>query len=650
MKPINVFIKTRSMRCVALLLAVLCGVPSASGDLLHNGLVAYWNLDEGDGDVAGDEFGSEADIGQLREEPSWMDPDDAILGNSALYFEGYNDVLVTDSMDLEVTTNEVTVSAWFNTELLPAELTEGFAGIYDSAQDAYILYLDRGSNELRFKVTDNNGTAERPGVPASMLTAEEWHHVMGVYDGPNESAKIYFDGELVDVHTNAALVDPVRLGQIAGIGSNPTDDSLGVYYFQGAIDDVAVWNRSLGRGEAMYLYNDGLGNAIGAANPDIAFLPDRPPVEPVQPTVDPVIHYSFEANLQNSGSGGATYDGTLLDTPGINEPPYGPGSVGQGLDLSENPDAITGGDAVAVDYELTDNGTIVFDYQVDKFYDFQSLWTNSVDANDWEMWIYNTGILRGRVDSDGPVSFDLNVAGGLDETYQIAFTWQRDNDTVAVELYVDGELQGEASGRWIDPGETFFIGGGDGGNDYGAGIFDEFKIYDAALTAGELLYLYSVGNVLGDFNGNGMLDTADLDEMAVGMVANDTSYDVDGDGDIDVDDRVFWVNDLATTWMGDSDFDGEFGSADLVAVFQAGKYEADVLATWAEGDWNGDQRFGSGDLVAAFQNGGYEAGPFAAELNLVPEPSGILLMLMSVLGLLGARRLERHSFAPSALI
>ena len=182
---------------------------------------------------------------------------------------------------------------------------------------------------------------------------------------------------------------------------------------------------------------------------------------------------------------------------------------------------------------LTDDGTIVFDYAVNKFYNYQSLWTNSVEPNDWEMWIYDNGVLRGRVDADGPVSLDLNAVGGLDNTYQIAFTWQRDGDTVAVELYVDGEFQGQASGGWIEPGETFFIGGGDGGNDYGAGIFDEFKIYDTALTAGELLYLFQDRGVLGDYNNNGELDAGDLDLQAVEMVKidPDLSFDLNGDND-----------------------------------------------------------------------------------------------------------------------
>ena len=219
-------------------------VPAAN---LHDGLIAYWPLDEGSEDTTADAFGTLSDNGLLRESPAWLLPGAAMLGNSALYFEGYQDVLVPSSTDLDVTTNAVTVSAWFNTDLLPTELTGSFASIYDSAQDSYVLYLDRGNKELRFKVTDSNGgTAERPGVPESMLTTGEWHHVMGVYDGANATAKIYYDGKFIDSHRNASLIDAVMPGQIAAIGGNPLADlgNPGSNFFYGAIDDVAVWNRA----------------------------------------------------------------------------------------------------------------------------------------------------------------------------------------------------------------------------------------------------------------------------------------------------------------------------------------------------------------------------------------------------------------------
>ena len=84
--------------------------------------------------------------------------------------------------------------------------------------------------------------------------------------------------------------------------------------------------------------------------------------------------------------------------------------------------------------------------------------------------------------------------------------------------------------------------------------------------------------------------------------------------------------------IGDANVDGEFSSADLVKVFQAGKYEIDVDATWSEGDWNADQRFNTSDLVAAFQAGGYEQGP-GGNVQAVPEPTSISLTVVA-LGLL----------------
>ena len=75
---------------------------------------------------------------------------------------------------------------------------------------------------------------------------------------------------------------------------------------------------------------------------------------------------------------------------------------------------------------------------------------------------------------------------------------------------------------------------------------------------------------------------------------------------------------------GDSNADGVFDQRDLVAVFQAGKYETDQVATWAEGDWSGDGRFNSEDLVLTMQLGTYNAAPnpIAAEMDEPAEEEG----------------------------
>jgi hypothetical protein len=145
----------------------------------------------------------------------------------------------------------------------------------------------------------------------------------------------------------------------------------------------------------------------------------------------------------------------------------------------------------------------------------------------------------------------------------------------------------------------------------------------------------------GDYNDNGELDAGDLDLQAVAITGGEhpPEFDLNGDNVVDFADRQIWVNDLKYSWIGDANLDLEFNSSDMVQVFAKGKYETGEDAKWEEGDWNGDLTFGSGDMVAAFAAGGYEQGkrPVAAVLG-VPEPSGLVLTWLAIVGLFTTRR------------
>jgi hypothetical protein len=158
-----------------------------------------------------------------------------------------------------------------------------------------------------------------------------------------------------------------------------------------------------------------------------------------------------------------------------------------------------------------------------------------------------------------------------------------------------------------------------------AGLVNEARIYDGALSAGQIANIFRLGpGETGDFNGNGQLDAGDIDILSsrVRGGSSKVAYDLNNDGSVNQEDRRIWIDEIRKTYLGDSNLDGEFSSSDFVSVFQAGQYEDTVAgnSTWATGDWNGDGDFTTTDFVAAFQAAGYEKGPRAVA-PAVPEPN-----------------------------
>ncbi|MCA9211846.1 MAG: hypothetical protein KDB27_02180 [Planctomycetales bacterium] len=150
------------------------------------------------------------------------------------------------------------------------------------------------------------------------------------------------------------------------------------------------------------------------------------------------------------------------------------------------------------------------------------------------------------------------------------------------------------------------------------------------LSSDEMQFLFYISYPLrGDFDKNGTVSVRDIDLLTKAILrgSQDPRYDLNYDGIVDASDRTTWVDQVTETFFGDSNLDGQFNSDDLVAVFDAGKFENGANAGWEEGDWNGDGYFTSSDFVMAFQDGGYEKGPRVAT-RAVPEPTCGLVMLL----------------------
>ena len=209
---------------------------------LPTSIVAFYKLDslyeDGDDVIIDDESINENDGKVLN----GCFSTEGILGD-AIGFDGVDDyVQFSSSASFNINTNAVSVSLWTKLDYAPTELPSAYGPLFDSETDEYVLYEDRGNNELRFKVV-TSAKAERPGIPGADIKTGEWIHVVGVYDGTN--AMIYLNGELKDSHP---ITGTVKAGQVAKLGNSGTS------FFSGSIDQVEVYNRALSEEEIMMMY------------------------------------------------------------------------------------------------------------------------------------------------------------------------------------------------------------------------------------------------------------------------------------------------------------------------------------------------------------------------------------------------------------
>jgi len=574
-----------SLALVAVLLAASPAMPA-----LQDGLIACWSFDDGLGTVVDD--AKDGADGAVQGSCTWTT---GVLGgalqidNSMLTGQG---VLLGSPASLEPGTNARTLMTWLYLPTLPSASGTDFTGIYDSYSDCYSLYVTPSLGTIRHKIlvadaANNQVTYARIDAHQSHFTAGAWHQFVTTYDGTY--VKMYCDGQLVDLTGVGLGGVKVKEGQYAGMGYQPADpnvlESINTFYANCTMDETAMWSRALNANEIAYLYNGnaGLPVAVMASNPTIA--------PPAMPT--PVVHFQFEDNVTNAGSGGASYNGTIVDgTQGTTN--YETARIGKGLRLNNPQDILTDGDFVSTPYLMTRKGTIAFWVKPGAFFNYLALFDNSGSPsslnpqNDWEMWIASDGNVKFRLSSDsGSLAKDLDDLGGAEQWYHIAVSWYNDPALGAgdtnLSMFVNGQYFGRLDGsNWIDPGDTFYIGGGHPENELGNGVFDDFRIYDAVLTPEQVLELYNMGSVTsiipGDSTGDGVVNADDADE-------------------------------LAQKW---GQYVGEGG--------------------FAECDFNGDGLVNAADAAIQVANWGYGTTEGAA----VPEP-GALALLLATTVLLGVR-------------
>jgi hypothetical protein len=220
----------------ALLKVIVIPETSYREAIVADGPVSYWRLGESSGDFAADAMGrnpGEYLNGVVYGQPGAISGDiDTAAG------------FVTASQ----TKVEVPYSPGLNSVPFSAELWARVSGgsghrspltsRNDFPQQGYIFYADP-SNQWQFW----SGTGEQVGwdiISGPAVRNNAWTHLVATYDG--EIKRFYVDG--LQAGTSTAPFGP-NDGTVLRIGGGASENPVGSFFFQGSVDEVAIYDKVL---------------------------------------------------------------------------------------------------------------------------------------------------------------------------------------------------------------------------------------------------------------------------------------------------------------------------------------------------------------------------------------------------------------------
>jgi len=214
---------------------------------------------------------------------TWTSVTSPNRNSSALRFDGSNDyVSIPNNTMLPAGSSAYTLEAWIQPEAMGDRGIIGW-GPWGQGSSVNALRL-MGNGQIRHYWWGND-----LDVNVGNLADGKWHHVAATYDG--RTRKVYVDGVLKGSDTPSRHSVPVNAINVR-IGSTNNGE-----YFQGSIDDAAVWSKALTQQD----------------------ITDRLTTAPKSDEKDLVLLYNFEegtgTTVAAKGSAGYGLAGTLTNGP-----------------------------------------------------------------------------------------------------------------------------------------------------------------------------------------------------------------------------------------------------------------------------------------------------------------------------------------------
>jgi len=224
------------------------------------GMISYWTFNDED---AKDDY--DENHGIVNRNPGygvgavWIPgiSGGAFMFNNKAYPDPNGDYIAVAD-DSSLTPSALTVAAWIKTDA-NIGVTQSIIG----KGDEWWIYID-SSDVLKWLVYDNkvdwyfNNLIVTDNVNTVNLRDGNWHYLVGTWNGGSDasSAELYIDGvPVTGAHTKNGNFVAVR----------DTDAAVDIggrrqYWFNGSVDEVAIFNKSLSASEVQQLYQNGLTN------------------------------------------------------------------------------------------------------------------------------------------------------------------------------------------------------------------------------------------------------------------------------------------------------------------------------------------------------------------------------------------------------
>ncbi len=166
--------------------------------------------------------------------------------NGAINFDGINDYI--SSKNISITQSNFSVSAWVKWSGVP---TPNIA-VAVTKDPTFTLGFGWSPNPHKPTMWISGGSGYVGANGTTSIDDNVWHHLVGVFDGAN--VKIYVDGTIEGTKI-AGTTSVVSTNKLINIGA--INSSIHNQNWNGLIDEVAIFNRTLSATEIMDHYKRG---------------------------------------------------------------------------------------------------------------------------------------------------------------------------------------------------------------------------------------------------------------------------------------------------------------------------------------------------------------------------------------------------------